>query len=94
MTDAPVTHIDPAAFAADPYPVLARMRRDAPITYVPELRATLFTRRDDIHIQEKRIDVFSSHQPDGLMTRLMGTNLMRKDGTDAYGRTARPVSGT
>jgi cytochrome P450 len=82
MTDAPVTHIDPAAFAADPYPVLARMRRVVPITYVPELRATLFTRRDDIHIQEKRIDVFSSHQPDGLMTRLMGTNLMRKDGTE------------
>jgi len=56
------------------------MQRDAPITYVPELDATLFTRRDDIHLHEKRTDVFSSHQPDGLMTRLMGTNMMRKDG--------------
>ncbi len=82
MTDAPVTHIDTVAFAADPYPVLAEMRRNAPVTYVPELRATLFTRRDDIHVQEKRIDLFSSHQPDDLMTRLMGTNLMRKDGSD------------
>ncbi|NRB03860.1 MAG: cytochrome P450, partial [Rhodobacteraceae bacterium] len=35
---------------------------------------------DDIHLHEKRIDVFSSHQPDGLMTQLMGTNMMRKDG--------------
>lgn len=80
MSDAPVTHIDPAAFRADPYPMLARMRAMAPVTYVPELGATLFTRRDDIFTQEKRIEVFSSHQPDGLMTKLMGENLMRKDG--------------
>lgn len=82
MSDAPITHIDPAAFAADPYPILARMRRDAPITFVPELNATLITRRDDIHREEKRIDVFSSHQPDGLMSVLMGENMMRKDGAD------------
>ncbi len=80
MSDAPVTEIDLAAFTADPYPALERMRATAPITYVPQLGATLFTRRDDIHVQEKRIDVFSSVQPEGLMTRLMGENLMRKDG--------------
>lgn len=80
MSDAPVTHIDPVAFRADPYPMLARMRAEAPVTYVPELGATLFTRRDDIFVQEKRTEVFSSHQPEGLMTRLMGENLMRKDG--------------
>jgi cytochrome P450 len=80
MSDAPTTHIDPAAFAADPYPVLARMRRAAPITFVPELGATLITRRDDIHREEKRTHVFSSRQPGGLMTVLMGENMMRKDG--------------
>lgn len=80
MTRAPVTHINLAAFAADPYPDLAAMRASAPITFVPELNATLLTRRDDIFTQEKRIDVFSSRQPKGLMTKLMGENLMRKDG--------------
>lgn len=80
MSDAPVFHIDPIAFAADPYPDLARMRAVAPICRVPELGATLMTRRQTIHIQEKRIHVFSSHQPQGLMTRLMGENMMRKDG--------------
>jgi cytochrome P450 len=80
MSDAPVTHIDPVAFRADPYPALARMRAEAPVTFVPELGATLFTRRDDIFVQEKRVEVFSSHQPDGLMTKLMGENMMRKDG--------------
>ncbi|UYV35882.1 cytochrome P450 [Rhodobacteraceae bacterium D3-12] len=82
MSNAPVTHIDPAVFAADPYPTLADMRKNAPVTYVPELGATLFTRRNDIFEQEKRIDVFSSHQPDGLMSILMGENMMRKDGAD------------
>lgn len=80
MSNAPLTNIDLASFTADPYPTLARMRVDAPITYVPQLGATLITRRDDIHMQEKRTQIFSSLQPDGLMTRLMGENMMRKDG--------------
>lgn len=80
MSDAPILSIDRAAFAADPYPDLARMRAEAPICRVPELGATLITRRDAIFVQEKRIAVFSSHQPEGLMTRLMGENMMRKDG--------------
>jgi len=80
MSDAPITHIDPAAFAVDPYPALAEMRRTAPITYVPELNATLITRRADIHREEKRIHVFSSVQPGGLMEKIMGLNMMRQDG--------------
>ena len=47
---------------------------------MPQLGSTIFTRRDDIFSQEKRIDLFSSHQPAGLMNRLMGHNMMRKDG--------------
>ncbi len=80
MSNAPITDIDLAEFTADPYPALARMRASTPITFVPQLGATLITRRDDVHRQEKRVEVFSSLQPDGLMTRLMGENMMRKDG--------------
>ena len=83
MSNAPITHIDIAAFTADPYPALKQMRTEAPITYVPELGATLITKRIDVHEQEKRIETFSSLQPDGLMTKLMGENMMRKDG-DAH----------
>src|SRR5436853_2140832 len=72
--------IDPQEFWRDPYPTFAAMRREAPICCVPQLGSTLFTRRDDIFVCEKRIDVFSSHQPAGLMNRLMGHNMMRKDG--------------
>jgi cytochrome P450 len=80
MSNAPYYAIDLQAFWADPYPDLARMRQQAPIAFVPQLGSTVFTRRDDIFSQEKRVDVFSSHQPAGLMNRLMGCNMMRKDG--------------
>ncbi|MEO1000335.1 MAG: cytochrome P450 [Pseudomonadota bacterium] len=90
MSDAPVFEIDPAAFWDDPYPDLARMRAEAPICHVPQLGATLLTRRDTIFREEKRIDVFSSHQPGGLMTQLMGENMMRKDG-DAHRAERRAI---
>ncbi|KPA19931.1 Cytochrome P450-pinF2, plant-inducible [Shimia sp. SK013] len=80
MSNAPIYEIDPKAFWADPYPDLARMRETTPIAYVPQLGATLITRRDDIFENEKKTDIFSSDQPDGLMTVLMGQNMMRKDG--------------
>jgi len=80
MSTAPHFDIDPQEFGRDPYPALARMRREAPICFVPQLGSILLTRRDDIFVSEKRIDVFSSHQPAGLMNRLMGHNMMRKDG--------------
>src|SRR5215216_2680072 len=83
MSNAPHFPVDVAAFWSDPYPALARMRSEAPIAFVPQFGATLLTRRDDIFVSEKRIDVFSSHQPAGLMNRLMGHNMMRKDG-DAH----------
>ena len=82
MSSAPVMNIDPAAFWQDPYPTLAEMRSVAPICYVPELGATLITRRDDIHTCEKNVRVFSSDQPSGLMNVLMGRNMMRKDGEE------------
>ena len=43
MSDAPVRHVDLQAFAADPYPILAQLRAEAPIAFVPELGATLLT---------------------------------------------------
>lgn len=82
MPSAPVVDIDPDEFWADPYPTLASMRADAPICRVPQLGATLITRRDDVFTCEKLVAVFSSHQPDGLMNRLMGQNMMRLDGED------------
>ena len=83
MATAPVFEIDPDAFWRDPYPTLKKLRATTPIAFVPQLQATLLTRRDDIFECEKNVEVFSSFQPQGLMTTLMGENMMRKDG-DAH----------
>ena len=80
MGAAPLYEIDPAGFHADPYPDYAAMQALGPLVRVPQLNATLITHRDVIFAQEKRIEVLSSRQPQGLMTRLMGENMMRKDG--------------
>lgn len=82
MSTAPFYEIDPIAFKADPYLDLAQMRAGGGIHFVPQLNATLFTRRADIFVCEKNIEVFSSRQPGGLMDVLMGQNMMRKDGAD------------
>lgn len=76
----PVTEIDPEAFYADPYPSLSNMREETPLCYVPQLDAVLLTRHSDIVKCEKNVEVFSSEQPGGLMSVLMGENMMRKDG--------------
>ena len=80
MSNAPKFNIDLMSFVKDPYPSLKEMQLFTPISYVPELSATLLTLRNDIFVNEKKTDVFSSLQPDGLMTQLMGENMMRKDG--------------
>ena len=76
MQTAPRFDIDMDALWHDPYPQLARLRAEAPVAFVPQLDGIVFTRRDDIDIWEKRIDIFSSEQPGGLMTRLMGQNMI------------------
>ncbi|MFM2421965.1 MAG: hypothetical protein RL291_495 [Pseudomonadota bacterium] len=78
----PTFDVDLQAMWRDPYPTFKEMRARAPIAYVPQLGGWALTKRDDIYHWEKEIDTFSSVQPQGLMSRLMGTNMMRKDGKD------------
>ena len=80
MSSAPIFELDINTFWKNPYPILREMRKNNPICYVPQLKSTLFTKRNSIADNEKRIDIFSSYQPGGLMTTLMGENMMRKDG--------------
>ena len=80
MSNAPIYNIDLHSFWLNPYPDLKVMRAKTPIAYVPQLGATLITKRRDIFENEKKTTIFSSDQPQGLMTRLMGKNMMRKDG--------------
>ena len=80
MSNPPIYEINTKEYIINPYPDLKNMRKNCPICYVPQLGATLFTKRNSISENEKKIDIFSSVQPGGLMTTLMGENMMRKDG--------------
>ena len=82
MEDKPIHNIDISNFKRNPYPDLKEMRALNPICFVPQVKATMICDRDSIYECEKNIDVFSSVQPKGLMTILMGQNMMRKDGED------------
>ena len=80
MEKKPTHNIDISKFKRNPYPDLQEMRAVNPICFVPQVNATMICDRDSIYQCEKNINVFSSVQPQGLMTVLMGQNMMRKDG--------------
>ena len=82
MKEKPVFNIDISNFKRNPYPYLKEMRTLNPVCFVPQVKATMICDRESIYECEKNIDVFSSVQPQGLMTLLMGQNMMRKDGQD------------
>ena len=54
MSNAPHFSINLTSFVKDPYPYLKQMQLIAPISYVPELDATLLTLRNDIFVNEKK----------------------------------------
>ena len=80
MAKPPSIDIDLRSFSEDPYPAMAMMRRNTPVAWVNQLGAIVLTRHAHITQAEKDVAFFSSHQPQGLMTKLMGENMMRKDG--------------
>ncbi len=82
MENRPTHNIDVSKFKRNPYPDLKKMRAVNPICFVPQLYATMICDRESIYECEKNIEVFSSVQPQGLMTILMGQNMMRKDGRE------------
>ena len=82
MKEKPVFNIDISNFTRNPYQDLKEMRTLNPVSFVPQVKATMICDRESIYECEKNIDVFSSVQTQGLMTLLMGQNMMRKDGKD------------
>jgi cytochrome P450 len=53
-----LTALDPL-FREDPYPILARLRAEAPVHYDAELKRYVFTRHDDVHAILRNTDYWS-----------------------------------
>ena len=56
----------------DPYPIYARMRREAPVCFVPAVGLWFVTRWDDVERAASSPDVFGSSVEPSPLTRAMG----------------------
>jgi len=83
MSIAPVIEdISLTQLYADPYPAYRRLRREAPVAWVPAARIHLVTRFDDIIAVERDAETFPALDTRSLQIKAMGHTLMRKDGED------------
>ena len=75
-----INDITLAALTDDPYPIYARLRKEAPIAWLPTAHINLVTRYDTIkHIDTTPAD-FPAYDLRSLQIRAMGHSMMRKDG--------------
>ena len=71
--------IDLAALEADPDPILARLRAEAPVTYVDALEMWLVTRWDDVATMEATPEVFTAATKPSFLARALGKNMLTMD---------------
>ncbi len=71
-----------AQLELDPYPTLARLRADEPVSFVPEMDMWLVTRWDDVQMVHDRPDRFRSATEPSWLNTVLGTNMLGSDGDD------------
>lgn len=69
------------ALEADPYPIYARLRAEAPVAWVPAVNCWLVTRAADVELVTTRTDLFTAEAPDSPVDiSFGGQTLMTMDG--------------
>ena len=63
----------------DPDPVLARLREEAPVAWVPALEMWLVTRWDDIRTMEDHPEIFSAATEPSFLAQTLGENMLTLD---------------
>jgi cytochrome P450 len=58
---------------ADPYPVYARLRREAPVCFIPAVGLWFVTRHDDVEFVAARPDLFTAEMDDSPVDRTFGS---------------------
>jgi len=71
--------IDLEALERDPDPILARLRSESPVCFVPSLDMWLVTRWDDVELIEGHPDVFSAATEPSFLARALGSNMLTCD---------------
>lgn len=63
----------------DPDPIMARLRADEPVCWVPALEMWLVTRWDDVAFMEAHPELFSAATEPSLLARALGPNMLTCD---------------
>ena len=67
----------------DPDPILARMRAEEPVCFVPSLDMWMVTKWDDLIHMENHPDVFTANTSPSFLARALGPNMLTKDRPEA-----------
>jgi cytochrome P450 len=77
MRDSSITALAQAVtvedLEADPYPIYARLRREAPVCYIPAVGLWFVTRYDDVEFAASRPDLFTAELDDSPVDRTFGS---------------------
>ncbi|MBS1843395.1 MAG: cytochrome P450 [Actinobacteria bacterium] len=79
------------SLVADPYPHYRELR-DAGVVWVEALERWMVTRWDDVGAVEVAREAFSATEPDSLLTRTIGHQMLREDG-EAHKRLRSAAAG-
>ena len=71
-----------AELEADPYPALARLRADEPVSFVPDLDMWLVTRWDDVEFVNAHPELFTSATEPSWLNTVLGRNMLGTDGEE------------
>jgi cytochrome P450 len=74
--------LDFESMMVNPYPYFAAMRGEARWTWSEALKAYLVSRYDDVVMIDRDDQTFSVQIPNNLMSRTIGTSMLRLDGTE------------
>jgi len=68
-----------ADLEADPDPIMARLRAEEPVCWVPALEMWLVTRWDDVEHMENRPELYSAATEPSFLARALGRNMLTCD---------------
>lgn len=78
----PPFEIDLAALEADPDPILARLRAEAPVCRIDSMDMWLVTRWDDVAFMEEHPELFTAATEPSFLARALGPNMLTTDPPD------------
>jgi cytochrome P450 len=77
MRDSSITALAQAVtvedLETDPYPIYARLRREAPVCYIPAVGLWFVTRYDDVEFAASRPELFTAELDDSPVDRTFGS---------------------